>query len=73
MAGQGTMRPDAYKRGAWGDYFRGVFDGDFHTPGKDWLDDKVNTILTDFANGQGKKWDDPNYWPASPAFPAQGK
>ena len=73
MAGRGNMNGDSYRRGAWGPYFQGIYDGDFHTPGKAWLDDKVETILTDFANGQGKKWDDLNYWPASPAFPAQGK
>ena len=71
--GGGSMRPDAYRRGAHSDYFRGIFDGDFHTPGQDWLHDKIDAITNDFANGQGKKWDDPNYWPGSPNFPAQVK
>lgn len=55
-------------RGA-GDYFRGILDGDFHTPGQEWMYDKIDMISNDFANGKGDKWLDNNYWPASPNFP----
>ena len=73
------MTPNAYKRGAWAQWFGpsgdktgdGIMDGDFHTPGKEWLDSRVSQILTDFAAGDGKKWLDDNYWP-SMAHPTKG-
>jgi hypothetical protein len=68
----GGMSPDAYKRGAHAEYFKGIMDGPFSAPGQDWLFSKADMILNDFADGpdtpRARRWNDPNYWPADPNF-----